>query len=65
MLKWLLTIAFVVVVVGLVMPRLRQDGVPKKLSGDIAVRWRGRHYFFPFASTILLSLLFALISRLL
>lgn len=65
MLKWLLTLLLVVLVVGLVVPRLRPGGVPKKLPGDLALRWRGRDYFFPFTSTILLSLLFVLISRLL
>jgi hypothetical protein len=63
MLKWLLTIAFVVVIVGLITPRLRQGMAPKKLPGDVAVRWRDRNYFFPFASTILISLLFLLISH--
>jgi hypothetical protein len=63
MLKWLLTIAFVVLIVGLIMPRLRQGMAPKKLPGDVAVSWRGRNYFFPFASTILLSLLFMVISH--
>jgi hypothetical protein len=63
MLKWLLTIVFIVVIVGLITPRLRQSIAPKKLPGDVAVRWRDRNYFFPFASTLLLSLLFVLISH--
>jgi hypothetical protein len=63
MLKWLLTIAFVVLIVGLIMPRLRQGMAPKKLPGDVAISWRGRNYFFPFASTILLSLLFVVINH--
>lgn len=63
MLKWLLTIAIVVLIVGLIMPGLRQGMAPKKLPGDVAVSWRGRNYFFPFASTILLSLVFVLISH--
>ena len=62
-LKWLLTIAFVVLIVGLIMPRLRQGLAPKKLPGDVAISWRGRNYFFPFASTILLSLLFVVINH--
>ena len=65
MLKWLLTIAIVVILLGLLTPRLRQGPAARCLPGDIAVRWRGRDYFFPFTTTILLSLLFFAISRLL
>lgn len=64
MLRWLFTIAVVVVILGLVMPRLQQSTTLKKLPGDVAVRWRGRNYFFPFTTTILLSLLFVLVNRL-
>lgn len=65
MLKWLLTIAIVVIVLGLVTPQLRNRLPGRQLPGDIALRWRGRDYFFPFATTIVLSLLFVVISRLL
>jgi hypothetical protein len=65
MLKWLLTITIVVILLGLLTPRLRQGPAARRLPGDIAVRWRGRDYFFPFTTTILLSLLFFAISRLL
>ena len=64
MLRWLFTIAVVVIILGLVMPRLQQSTTLKKLPGDVAVRWRGRNYFFPFTTTIVLSLLFVAISRL-
>jgi len=64
MLRWLLTIAIVVVILGLVMPRLQQNTTLKRLPGDVVVRWRGRNYFFPFTTTIVLSLLFVAISRL-
>lgn len=64
MFKWLLTIAIIVIVLGVVMPGLRQRKGLGKLPGDVAVRWRGRDYFFPFTTTILLSLAFVLISRL-
>jgi hypothetical protein len=65
MLKWLLTIAVVVIVLGLVVPQLRQRMPGRQLPGDISLRWRGRDYFFPFASTIVISLLFIAVSRLL
>ncbi len=64
MLKWLLTIAVVVVILGLLTPRLRQDAPARRLPGDITLRWRGRDYFFPFTTTVLLSLLFFVVSRL-
>jgi hypothetical protein len=64
MLKWLLTIAVIVILLGLMMPGLRQRSVLGKLPGDVAVRWRGRDYFFPFTTTLLLSLVFVVISRL-
>jgi hypothetical protein len=63
MMKWLLTIVIVVIVLGLVMPRLRQRIGSGRLPGDVEVRWRGRDYFFPFATTIVLSLLFVAVSR--
>ncbi|MBK8525171.1 MAG: DUF2905 domain-containing protein [Betaproteobacteria bacterium] len=63
MMKWLLTIVIVVIVLGLVMPRLRQRVGSGRLPGDVEVRWRGRDYFFPFATTIVLSLLFVAVSR--
>ncbi|MBW7903672.1 MAG: DUF2905 domain-containing protein [Rhodocyclaceae bacterium] len=65
MLKWLLTITVVVVALGLLTPALRRRLPGRGLPGDVSVRWRGRDYFFPFASTILLSLLFVAVGRLL
>jgi len=65
MLKWLLTIAVVVILLGLLTPRLRRHVPARRLPGDVWVRIRGRDYFFPFTSTILLSLVFIAVSRLL
>lgn len=64
MLKWLLTIAVIVVLLGLLTPVFRRDPTHRRLPGDVMVNWRGRDYFFPFTSTIILSLLFYLVSRL-
>lgn len=64
MLKWLLTIAVVVIVLGLVLPFAGNTAGRRRLPGDVTLRWRGRDYFFPFTSTILISLLFMAISRL-
>lgn len=65
MLKWLLTIAVVVIVLGVVAPGLRRREGLGRLPGDVSLRWRGRDYFFRFASTIVVSLLFVAVSRLL
>lgn len=65
MLKWLLTIALVVILLGLLTPRLRGRESLRRLPGDITVNIRGREHFFPFTSTILLSLVFYVLMRLL
>ena len=63
MLKWLVVIALVVLVAGLMQPepgrRLRLGQLP----GDLAFRFRGRAYHFPFTTTALLSFLAWLIVR--
>lgn len=64
MFKWLLTIAVIVVLLGLLTPVFRREPGRRWLPGDIMVNWRGRDYFFPFTTTILLSLVFYVISRL-
>lgn len=62
MLKWILTLVITVFLLGIWTPHGRRLG---RLPGDLAVRFRGRIYTFPFASTLLLSLLAFLVSRLL
>ena len=63
MLKWLLVVALLVLVTGLLQPgtarRLRLGSLP----GDCAVRFRGREYHFSFTTTVLLSLVAWLIVR--
>lgn len=63
MLKWLIVIFIAVFVLGLVMPRLAARLPLGRLPGDLRLRWRGQEYNFPFATTILLSLLLGLILR--
>jgi len=65
MAKWLLTIAVVVIVIGLLTPGVRQRLPGRRLPGDVTLHWRGRDYFFPFASTLLFALIFLAVSRLL
>lgn len=61
MLKWLIAVFAVVFVIGLLQPGLARLLRLGYLPGDVRFRLRGREYSFPFASTLLLSLLVALI----
>jgi Protein of unknown function (DUF2905) len=58
MLKWLLAVSIGLVILAAVAPRLR-------LPGDFRIPVRGRIYYVPLASTVLLSLLVWALSRLL
>jgi len=64
MLKWLLTLAVVVFVLGLVGPWLARLGLGR-LPGDVSVQRRGRRFYFPIATSIVLSLALILVLRLL
>lgn len=55
MLKWLLTTAIALVVLTAVSPLLARYGLGR-LPGDVTVRWRGRDWYLPFGTTILMSL---------
>jgi hypothetical protein len=59
-LKWLLTVVIVVLAIGAASPKLRRLGFGR-LPGDIVIERNGRQYFFPIASTVLLSLLASLV----
>ena len=62
MLKWLLVIVVGVIVISLLTPRLTRYGLGR-LPGDITVRWRGRLVYLPITTTLLLSALLTLITR--
>jgi hypothetical protein len=53
-LKWLLTTALALVVLTAVSPLLARYGLGR-LPGDVTVRWRGRDWYLPFTTTILMS----------
>ena len=64
MIRW-----FVVVFLGLLLinglaPWLQRVGFGK-LPGDFRFRWLGREWFLPVTSTLVLSLVFTLIAKLL
>lgn len=58
MLKWLLTVLIGLVILAVLAPRFR-------LPGDLRVPLRGRVYYIPLASTVVLSLLVWALSRVL
>lgn len=60
MLKWLLTLAIALLVMGALTPWLRRLGFGR-MPGDIIIERNGRQYAFPIGSTIMLSLLASLI----
>jgi hypothetical protein len=59
MVKWLLTVVIVLVVFSLVAQRWRL-----RVPGDFSVPVRGRLYYIPLASTLVLSLAVWAISKL-
>lgn len=63
MLKWLLTIVIALAIIALATPWLRRRGLGR-LPGDLQVRVKGRDYYLPILSTIILSLIAVLIGRL-
>ena len=63
MLKWIVTLVVAIFLLGSIAPHLARFIRFGKLPGDFAFRWRGQNYSFPVASTIILSLLLWLISR--
>ena len=63
MLKWILTLLIALAVLTLCTPWLRKYGLGR-LPGDITLRHKGRDYYLPFTSTVLLSLALTLIARL-
>ena len=63
MLKWLLTLILALTVLTLCAPWLRKFGLGR-LPGDVSVRYKGRSYYLPFTTTILLSLALTLLARL-
>jgi hypothetical protein len=64
MVKWLLTTIIALVLLSGLMPLLARFGLGK-LPGDITLNVRGRTFYVPVTTTIVLSLLLALIARLL
>jgi hypothetical protein len=64
MLKWVLVLVIALIVLAALSPWLSRYGLGR-LPGDVTVRYKGRLYYLPFTSTILLSLVLTLITRVL
>ena len=62
LLKWLLTFVVALVVLTALSPWLARRGFGR-LPGDVTVKVRGRNYYLPFTTTILLSLALTLLAR--
>lgn len=64
MLKWLLTTVLALILLTAAMPWLTRRFGIGQMPGDLRFTLRGRHYLLPLASTLILSLLAWIISRL-
>ncbi len=62
MLKWLLVMAVTVILLGIFAPQLSRLGL-WRLPGDLRFRHKGREYYLPITSTILISLVLTLLLR--
>ena len=62
MIRWLVIIFLVLIVFSSLLPWLERLGIGR-LPGDVRFSLFGKKIFLPFASTILISLFVALISR--
>ena len=62
MIRWLVIIFLVLMVFSSLLPWLEKLGIGS-LPGDVRFSFFGKKIFLPFASTILISLFVALISR--
>lgn len=62
MLKWLVAVLVGLALIGALRPMLQRFGLGR-LPGDFVLRWRGQNYPLPVASTLLLSAILALLTR--
>jgi hypothetical protein len=62
MLKWLLTLAVVLFVLGIAGPWLTRLGLGR-LPDDVSIERRGQRFYFPVATSIVLSLVLMLVLR--
>lgn len=63
MMRWFIVIFLALLVIGWLNPLLRKIGLGR-LPGDFRFKIRGREWNLPLASTLLLSLIFTLVAKL-
>ena len=63
MIRWIIVIFLALMLISWVTPLLQRLGLGK-LPGDLRFRLFGREWFIPLTTTIVLSMLAALVSRL-
>ena len=63
MLRWIIVVFLALMLISWVSPLLQRLGLGK-LPGDLRFRLFGREWFIPLTTTIVLSMLAALVSRL-
>ena len=64
MIRWIIVVFLALMLISWVSPLLQRLGLGK-LPGDLRFRLFGREWFIPLTTTIVLSMLAALVSRLL
>ena len=62
MIKWILVMAVVVILLGVFAPQLTKLGL-WRLPGDLRFTRKGREYFLPITSTVLISVALTLLLR--
>ena len=60
MVRYLIVLALVILLVGLLWPRLTRLGLGR-LPGDIVIQRKGGPYYFPFATCVVLSLVLSVV----
>jgi hypothetical protein len=58
--KWFLTLLFGLFLLGLLTPLLKRAGIGR-LPGDISFKGKRRTYYFPFTSSVLLSIFLSIL----
>lgn len=62
MIRWFIVVFLALLLINALTPWLQRVGFGK-LPGDFRFRWRGREWFLPVTSTIVLSLVVGLIAK--